>query len=54
MLLRKTVLGRRNKNGGPEARKILTCSRIYQKAARVTVEGVRMEVPKKRLVPQVS
>ena len=44
-MLGKTIPGRRDsKNGGPEARKSLACSRIYQKAAGVTVEGARVEV----------
>jgi len=41
----KTTPGRsNNKNCASEARKSLARSRIYQKAARVTVEETRMEV----------
>lgn len=40
----KTTPGRSNKTCGSEARKNLARSRIYQKAARVTVEEARVEV----------
>ena len=48
-MLGNNIPGRRNeKNCGSEAGKRLACSRIYQEAAGVAVQGARVEVARGR------